>query len=48
MSCVKGIQLKVTSWSLYLPTAVAPWVLAIKLPWVSITPFGSLVEPEEN
>ncbi len=48
MSCVRGIQLKVTSFSLYLPMAAAPLTLAIKLPWVSITPFGSLVEPEEN
>ena len=31
MSWVSGIQLKETSWSLNLPTAVAPLVLATRL-----------------
>ena len=48
MSCVSGIQLKVTSCSPYRPIVVAPSMLAIRLPCVSITPFGSLVEPDEN
>ena len=48
MSWVSGIQLSETSSSLNLSTAVEPWVLATRLPWVSMTPFGSLVDPEEN
>ena len=48
MSWVSGIQLKDTSCSPNLPAAVAPMVFAMRLPWVSMTPFGSLVDPDEN
>ena len=48
MSWVSGIQLRLTSSVWYLSTAVAPAMFATRLPWVSITPLGSLVDPDEN
>ncbi len=48
MSCVSGIQLSDTSCSLKPAAWRAPSAFARMLRCVSTTPFGSLVEPEEN
>jgi hypothetical protein len=48
MSWVSGIHERLTSFSLKPAASVAPRQLAMMLPWVSTTPLGSLVEPEEN
>ena len=48
MSWVSGIHDRLTSFSLKPATSVEPRALARMLPCVSTTPFGSLVEPEEN
>ena len=48
MSCVSGIQLSEMSCSLNRAPWRAPSQLARMLPWVSTTPFGSLVDPDEN
>ena len=48
MSCVSGIQLSETSCSLKPAACVAPSAFVRMLRWVSTTPLGSLVEPDEN
>ena len=48
MSWVSGIQLSVTSSAVSAAALMAPSAFARMLPCVSTTPFGSLVEPEEN
>ena len=48
MSWVSGIHDRLTSSSLKPAASVEPRQLARMLPWVSTTPLGSLVEPEEN
>ena len=48
MSCVSGIHDRLTSSTVKRAISFAPQQLAMMLRWVSTTPFGSLVEPEEN
>ena len=48
MSCVSGIHDSGTSPAPKRAASLAPRALARMLAWVSTTPFGSLVEPEEN
>ena len=48
MSWVSGIHDRLTSSSLNFAASVAPRALAMMFACVSTTPFGSLVEPDEN
>ena len=48
MSWVRGIQLRETSRSVNRPRSMIAPMLVMRFRWVSTTPFGVLVEPEEN
>ena len=48
MSWVRGIQVRLTSFSFHSEASPAPRVFVMILRCVSTTPLGSLVEPDEN